>query len=324
MEFREADGVEIFSLMDNSVDFLSEVNNKEASSFRHWARQRYGKEWTTTHNELPFAEHGFSMLVRVFSGSKSHTILFDTGSSPNGIIENSRRMGLDLREIGSIVLSHGHFDHSGGLLSVLNVINRANLPLIVHDDVFAKRGSANKDGSVSPYPEFPSKEMLRSTRLFSTKQPFVIADGLALVTGEVLRQTDYEKGYPEHRANVHGSWQPDPLIWDDQALVVDIRGKGLVVLSGCAHAGIINTVMYAKTITGVNNVYAVIGGFHLAGKGAEDRIDQTVKALKEINPKLIVPAHCTGWKGISAIANTLPNAFVFNSVGNLYSIRSNS
>jgi 7,8-dihydropterin-6-yl-methyl-4-(beta-D-ribofuranosyl)aminobenzene 5'-phosphate synthase len=117
---------------------------------------------------------------------------------------------------------------------------------------------------------------------------------------------------------LNGSWQPDPLVRDERAIAINIRRKGLVVLSGCAHAGIINTISYAQQITGTVKVYVVMGGFHLAGKEFENRIQPTIKELQRINPKLIVPSHCTGWKAMCAIAKTLPEAFVWTSVGNLY------
>jgi 7,8-dihydropterin-6-yl-methyl-4-(beta-D-ribofuranosyl)aminobenzene 5'-phosphate synthase len=218
------------------------------------------------------------------------------------------------------VLSHGHYDHSGGLVSVLKAINKVDLPIIVHDDMFKKRGVANQDGTIRTYPEFPTKEQIGSAQLTSTKKPILIADDLALVTGEIPRLTSYEKGYLPHRAFVHGSWQPDPWIRDDRAIVINIKGKGLVILTGCAHAGIINTVHYSQKITRLNSVYAVIGGFHLAGKEGESRIEQTVKELRQVNPKLVVPSHCTGWRAMCTIANELPDAFVWNSVGNLYRI----
>jgi 7,8-dihydropterin-6-yl-methyl-4-(beta-D-ribofuranosyl)aminobenzene 5'-phosphate synthase len=319
-ELREADYAEVFSLVDSSLDFLSTVDNKDTSSFRQWTRKRYGPEWANTHHQLPFAEHGFSMLIRVLAEDKSHSILFDTGNSPNGVVENSTRMNIDLSEIESIVLSHGHYDHSGGLLSVIKAVNRADLPLIVHDDMFTKRGVANEDGSIRPYPEFPSRETLSSTRLISNKKPLLIASGMALVTGEIPRKTSYEEGYISHRVFERGSWRPDPWIWDDRALIIRVKRKGLVVFTGCAHAGIINTVKYSQTIAGLDSVYAVIGGFHLAGREGERRIERTLKELKQISPKLIVPSHCTGWRAMCRIANEFPNVFVWNSVGNLYSI----
>ena len=113
-------------------------------------------------------------------------------------------------------------------------------------------------------------------------------------------------------------WQPDPLILDERALVFNIKDKGLVIISGCAHAGIINTIQYAQQITGTTKVYAVLGGFHLAGKEFEKRIESYNRGTKKINPELIVPSHCTGWRALYAIHEKFSEAFVANSVGNLY------
>jgi len=314
----EVDGVEIFSLVDNSVDFLSSIEKDDAQSVRQWTKKVHGKEWTSAHSQLPFAEHGFSMFIRVFRGKKSVSILFDTGVSEDGVVENARRMGLDLGEVEYVVLSHGHYDHFGGLLSALKMINKVNLPLIVHEDMFKKRGPANIDGKVRPYPEFPARDLLSPAQIILTKQPYLISEGMALVTGEIPRETSFETGFLQHKSIVNGIWQPDKLILDDRAIVFNVKGKGLVVMSGCAHAGIINTLHYAQRITGVPTVYVVMGGFHLAGKENEDRIQQTVKELQRISPKRIIPSHCAGWRGILAIANAFPDAFVSNSVGNRY------
>jgi 7,8-dihydropterin-6-yl-methyl-4-(beta-D-ribofuranosyl)aminobenzene 5'-phosphate synthase len=317
---KEADAVEIISIVDNSVDFLSTVNKRQAQSFRQWKRERDGQEWGTSHFQMPFAEHGFSMLIRVFSENKSRCVLFDTGGSPMGMVENAERMDINLREVESIIISHGHYDHFGGLLSAVKAVNKADLPIIVHENMFKTRGSANAKGKVRKYPEFPTEAQLSPARLVSTKQPSLTAGGMVCVTGEIPRKTSFETGYTQHKAFVSGAWKSDPLIIDERAVAVNIRGKGLVVLSGCAHAGIINTVAYAQQITGTEKVYAVMGGFHLAGKTFENRIQPTIEELQRINPELIVPSHCTGWKAMCAIAKTLPEALVWNSVGNLYKI----
>jgi 7,8-dihydropterin-6-yl-methyl-4-(beta-D-ribofuranosyl)aminobenzene 5'-phosphate synthase len=316
-ELTEVNGVEVLSLIDNTVDFLSTTNRKEVQSFRQWTRKRSSKEAVVSHT-LPFAEHGFSMLIRVLQGRKSTSILFDTGCSSDGVIVNAERMGVDLREVECIVLSHGHYDHTGGLLSALKAIGKANLPVVVHEDVFKTRGTANPDGTVRAYPEFPTREQLKKARLIETKQPLLIAGDRVLVTGEIPRETSFEKGYLKHKALVKGVWQADPWIWDDQAVAVNVKGKGLVILSGCAHAGIINTVCYAQRVTGVADVCAVIGGFHLAGKEGEGRIKQSAEELRRISPSLVVPCHCTGWRAKFALAAAMPDAFVWNSVGNLY------
>jgi 7,8-dihydropterin-6-yl-methyl-4-(beta-D-ribofuranosyl)aminobenzene 5'-phosphate synthase len=316
----EIDGLEVLSLVDDSLDFLSTIDRKEAQSFRQWTKKRYGQEWTRTHSQLPFAEHGFSMLIRVLFGRKTVNILFDTGISADGAVENAKRMGLELSEVEYVVLSHGHYDHFGGLVSVLKKIYKANVPVIVHEDMFKIRGVANSDGTIRIYPEFPTMQQLGSSQLINSKQPYLIGDGTILVTGEIPRETNFEKGFLQHRALVDGTWQPDPLILDDRAVVFNVKGKGLVIISGCAHAGIINTILYAQRISGIMKTYAVMGGFHLAGKENENRIDQTVKELERISPKLIVPSHCTGWRGMCAIAKALPEAYVRSSVGNLYQL----
>jgi len=309
VSLNEVDRAEIISLVDNSVDFLSTIDKGDVKQVREWAKGL---------TQLPTAEHGFSMLIRVFNGGKSHSILFDTGSSPNGLVANAKRMGLNLREVECIVLSHGHYDHFGGILSALKAIGKDNLPVIVHEDMFKTRGVANVDGTIRKYPTFPTENNVKPAKYIKKRHPYLIANNTILVTGEIPRKTSFEKGYLQHRILIDGKWQPDPWILDDRAIVINVRQRGLVILSGCAHAGIINTTLYAQQITGTADVYAVLGGFHLSGKEYEPRISQTVKKLKQINPKFLVPSHCTGWRGIQAIARAIPDAFVWNSVGNLY------
>ena len=316
---KEVDNVEILSLVDNSVNFLSSIK-KQVHSFRQWKRKREGKEGVKAHFNLPFAEHGFSVLIRVFSGDESSCVLFDTGGSPIGMVENAKRMGISLNEVESIVLSHGHYDHFGGLVAAVKAVGKADLPIIVHKNMFKTRGSANAMGKVRQYPDFPSEAQLSPAHLVSTKQPSLTADGMVCVTGEITRKTGFETGYKQHRAFASGAWKPDPLIADERAVVINIKEKGLVILSGCAHAGIINTVYYSQQIMGTEKVYAVMGGFHLAGKTFENRIQPTIEELQRIKPKLIVASHCTGWKAMCALAEALPEAFVWNSVGNLYRI----
>jgi 7,8-dihydropterin-6-yl-methyl-4-(beta-D-ribofuranosyl)aminobenzene 5'-phosphate synthase len=136
-----------------------------------------------------------------------------------------------------------------------------------------------------------------------------------LITGEVDRTTPFEKGFAVHQAYRDDAWVPDPLILDDQALIVHVRDKGLVVLTGCGHAGIVNIVRYAQRLTNVSKVHAVIGGFHLSGALFDPIVDATVDALAGIAPDVIVPAHCTGLRAVRAIAGRFPDAFIQNSVG---------
>jgi len=315
---KEVDSVEIVSLVDNCVDFLSTIERKEVYQARKWVKERKGDGWMREHFRLPVAEHGFSVLVRAFRGDGFHSILFDAGGSSDGVVANADRMGLDLSEIESIVLSHGHYDHFGGLLAVLRVVNKAGLPIVVHEDMFKARGIAEPDGTVRKHLDFPTDNQAKPARYVRTKQPHLLAGDTILVTGEIPRKTDFEKGFSQHRVFVDGKWQPDPHVRDDRAIAISIKQKGLVIISGCAHSGIVNTALYAKQITAANDVFAIMGGFHLAGKEFEPRIVPTVKELKLLNPQLILPSHCTGWRGTYAIAQAMPDAFIWGSVGNLY------
>lgn len=313
----ELDHIEIVSLMDNNIEFTLPTKNKNIQTFRQSIKKH--QKGKTNPNIPPFAEHGFSLLIRVYHNNSCNTVLFDTGISSNGIIINAKRMGLDLKEIDNIVISHGHYDHFGGLLSVIKEINKPNLPIIIHADALKKRGSLNSKGKIRAYPVFPIEKKLKKASLIKIKKHKIILNKKILITGEIPRKTNFEIGYPKHRTFTEGSWKPDQWIWDDQAIVIKLK-KGLVVISGCAHAGIINTVNYAKQITGINKIHTIIGGFHLSGKQGENKIAKTVEQIKLINPEIIIPLHCTGWKAKFAIATAMPNKFIWNSVGNFYKL----
>lgn len=318
---REVENVEILSLVDNNVDFLSSVDREEVLTVQKWVRRLKGEKWVEKNFRFPIAEHGFSMLVRILDKNKPHTVLFDAGISSQGVVKNAQGMGVELSEVESIIISHGHVDHFGGLTEVVKAVSKQNLPVIVHGDAFKTRGKED-NGKVRRYPDFPTESQVKPAKYVKIKQPYPIAQNMAAVTGEIPRKTSFEKGYSKHRVLVKGSWQPDPWIWDDQALVINVKNKGIIVIAGCAHAGIINTINYAQKIAQTKNVYAIFGGFHLAGEEFEQRIKGTVETLKQFNPKLVAPSHCTGWRATHAIAKALPKAFVWNSVGNLYKLSS--
>jgi 7,8-dihydropterin-6-yl-methyl-4-(beta-D-ribofuranosyl)aminobenzene 5'-phosphate synthase len=230
-------------------------------------------------------------------------------------------MGIDLSEVSYVVLSHGHYDHFGGLQVAVKAINKIDLPIIAHEDMINRRGTVNHSGDLREYPPFPDLKELSPAKIVNTKKPHLIANDLACITGEIPRKVTFEKGSAQNRIYRDNSWQPDLLVLDDRALVINVKDKGLVIISGCAHAGIINTIRYAQQITGLAKVYAILGGFHLAGKEFEKRIEPTIEELKKINPELIVPSHCTGWRALISIAQAFPNAFICSSVGNIYQFK---
>jgi 7,8-dihydropterin-6-yl-methyl-4-(beta-D-ribofuranosyl)aminobenzene 5'-phosphate synthase len=219
-----------------------------------------------------------------------------------------------------VVLSHGHFDHVMGLDGLARRLGPRNLPLLLHPDFWTRRRVLLPNG-VWDLP-MPSRAGIEGGgfQVIEDRQPSFLLDGRLLITGEVDRTSGFEKGFPGHQAWRDGGWQPDPLIHDDQAAVLHVRDKGLVVLTGCGHAGIVNIVRHAKRLTGVSTVYAVLGGFHLSGGLFEQIIPPTVAALAAEEPEVVVPAHCTGWKAQLALAAGLPGAFRPNSVGSRFEL----
>ncbi|WP_108923843.1 MBL fold metallo-hydrolase [Mycobacterium montefiorense] len=267
------------------------------------------------------AEHGFSALVTVRRGNRSHTLLFDTGVSPDGMATNMERLGVDVADIEAVVLSHGHFDHAGGFAGLARLRGRTGLPLTVHPLVWSRRRIALPG---RPGWELPvlSKSSLQCEgfEVIERRQPSILLDGSVLITGEIDRTTDFEIGMKFHEVSRDGAWEPDPLIVDDQALVVHVRGLGLVVLTGCGHGGAINIARHAMRLTGVDRLHGLLGGFHLTGPGFEPIIEPTVDALVALSPGLVVPAHCTGWRAQVRLATALPDAFVPSAVGTSFAL----
>jgi 7,8-dihydropterin-6-yl-methyl-4-(beta-D-ribofuranosyl)aminobenzene 5'-phosphate synthase len=266
------------------------------------------------------AEHGFSALVTVRRGGTESMLLFDTGVSPDGLAVNAERLGLGLGDLQGVVLSHGHFDHAGGFDGLARLRGRSGLPLTVHPAAWTRRRLAPPGGQPFEMPTLSPGALAREGfQLIERRQPSVLVDGSVLITGEVERTTRFERGMPPaHQAWDGGDWHHDAEVIDDQALVVHVRGQGLVVLSGCGHAGIVNIVRHAMRLTGVPQLHAVIGGFHLSGPAFEPIIAPTVLALTELTPAMIVPGHCTGWRAQHALAAALPDAWVPSSVGSSY------
>jgi 7,8-dihydropterin-6-yl-methyl-4-(beta-D-ribofuranosyl)aminobenzene 5'-phosphate synthase len=262
------------------------------------------------------AEPGFSALVRIEKDGRQRTLLFDTGVSPTGMVENMRRLALSPSDVEVIVLSHGHWDHVTGMEGLTQALGRANLPVLIHPEFWSRRRISFPGLDPAELPS-TSRSALEGAgfEIVEDRRPSFLLDGAALITGEVDRTTEFETGFRGHEAFRRGNWQPDPLILDDQALVLRLGDRGLVVVSGCGHAGIVNTVRYALELTGEQRVAAVIGGFHLNGPMFEGIIEPTVRAFDELSPELLVPAHCTGWKAVHQLAARFPNAFVQSAVG---------
>lgn len=293
--------------MDNAIDLLmvgSEVAHRLPLGPNPFERPQ------------PIAEHGFSALIVVTQGDRTGTVLFDTGISRTGILHNLDAMEINAQDIQAIILSHGHADHAMGLPGLLDRLGPRHLPLVLHPDAYLERRVVLPNGEALHIPP-PRKSDLQRENIEIVEEvgPSMLVDGLILVSGEVARTIPYETGFSVHQARRHGAWEPDPLIMDDQCAIVNVRDKGLVIVTGCGHSGIINTIRNTQALTGVEAVYAVIGGFHLTGALFEPRIAATVAALRAIGPRYVMPGHCTGWVATHQIARALPQAFIANSVG---------
>jgi 7,8-dihydropterin-6-yl-methyl-4-(beta-D-ribofuranosyl)aminobenzene 5'-phosphate synthase len=315
-----ADAVTLTTLVDNNSDLLLADQGpvKRAGLLAAAGAGRLPSTVLDTGEtfDIPLAEHGFAMLVTVTRGQTEHRLLFDAGMTPDGLCDNMRRLGVAPGDIEAVVLSHGHSDHVTGLDGFIRAVHPANAPLVVHPGAWAKRRIAIP-GLLELELPAPSRRSLNEAgfEVIEREEPSLLFDGSVLITGEVDRTTDFEHGLPFHEALVDGTWVADPVIVDDQALIVNVAGHGLVVLTGCGHAGIVNIVRYARRLTGVDEVAAIVGGFHLSGPAFEPIIDITVDALAELDPDVVVPAHCTGWRAGYALATRLPDAYIPNSVG---------
>lgn len=313
------DSVRITSLVDNTADTT-------APSAGPARRTGWGtgtleaRTMVGGRTSVPLvAEHGFSALVDVTRGKTTHRILFDTGVSPNGMIENMRRLEVDPTTIEVIVLSHGHYDHTAGLHGLIDVLGPPNMPVYLHPEFWNRRRVVIEGRDPREMPT-TSRRALQDAGfdIIEQAQPSFLLGGSVLVTGEIDRTAAFEQGFPGHEALRGTTWQPDPSILDDQALVLNLRGKGLVVLTGCGHAGVVNILRHVTRLTGIDEIHGLIGGFHLGSRAMLNRIAPTVEALAAFDPTYLVPAHCTGFRATHALAERLPEALIPNTVGTVY------
>jgi len=306
MNLTPVDRLEILILVDNATDMLSStpshVESEAAGLMRRGIRMLAGKC-------LCCAAHGLSCLITVHHGTASHTVLFDTGPEEYSFERNVTRLGADLGSVESIVLSHGHWDHAGAMLLALGMIRNRNggrkIPYYAHPGMFHSRAVRMPNGVLRLMEDIPSVEDLTAfgAEVIVTTEPQVMHDSMFFVSGEIPRVTSYERGFPgQVRLMEDGkSWEADELLLDERFLAVNVAGKGLVVLSACSHAGVVNVLMHARDRFPDVPLHAVMGGLHLSGPN-EAVISQTVEGLRSFDLKTIAAGHCTGWRALTALA----------------------
>ncbi len=308
VHLKEVDKVEILTLQDNYIDIAAHDGTAIV--------QRATSEDASGNRVSILAEHGFSAVVSLTAAGKTRKALFDFGFSATGALQNASTLGVHLAEIEAMILSHGHMDHHGGLPAFVERIGGKGIELVLHPAAFRSARYLKLSEERRMRLPSPDRGRLETTgvRVVPSPTPRPMLGDTLLFLGEVPRRTEFEKGMLKARYEEGGTEKFDPME-DDSAVVAHVKGKGLVVLSGCSHSGIVNTVTYARQVTGVDELFAVMGGFHLTGADFEPIIGRTTEALKALNPRFIVPTHCTGRKACMHIEREMPDQFLLNMSG---------
>lgn len=318
-DIQAVDSLEVLVIVDNATDSLS-TNPKNVQS--EWGGLLTGGRMRLLSGRgTCCAHHGLSVLLTAHLDGSRRSVLFDAGPEPSTFMRNAGILGVDFAAVEAVVLSHGHWDHAGGLVAAVEAIAaaRAGVDCFMHPGMFAERGMQRPGGDVLRFEPVPGAQALEQAgaRVTSTREPQVLAGGAFYLSGEIPRQTAYETGFPGHVRMQADSWEPDPLILDERFLAVHLRDKGQLVLSACSHAGVVNVLMHARSLFPSVPLYGVLGGLHLAG-ATEKIIPETVADLRQFGLKIVAPGHCTGWRALAAIAGAFGDELVPLAVGKRY------
>lgn len=319
------DRLEILIVVDNVTDSLSTNPNNVQTEWAGLVQS--GRMQVLSGKATCCAHHGLSVLITAYIGSDKRTLLFDAGPHGETLLRNAKILGVDLAQVEAVVLSHGHWDHAGGLVSAIKEITvgrGANkVECYVHPGMFAERAVQKPDGEVIRFERVPNVDQLAQAgaKVINSNEPQFVADGAFYLSGEIPRRTAYETGLPGHvrRESEEQRWEPDPLILDERFISVHVKDKGQVVFSACSHAGLVNVLTHAQSVFPEVELYGVFGGLHLSG-ATEKIIPQTVDDLRQFDLQLIAAGHCTGWRALSVMSNVFGDELVPLAVGKRYTL----
>ena len=307
VKIAEVDKVTVWVLTDNYYDALRPDS-------------KISKRYRVAPGKSIHAEHGLAYYIETVVNGKTFAAMFDYGLDPIGVMNNIALLGLDLGKANAFSLSHGHFDHFMAAIGILKqnqskIVN--GTPFYVGQEAFLRRYSLRPGGTEVMDIGQLRKEDIEALglKVVEVKDLTQIIPG-AYFTGNIERTTTYEKVPPSLLVKRADKPEPDDFR-GEQALFFNLKGKGLVVLSGCAHSGIVNTVRQAQKVAGIQKIHAVMGGFHLINAKPEV-IQQTVADIKAIKPDYIAPTHCTGFEAIVAFGQAMPGEFSLNTAGTQY------
>ena len=245
--------------------------------------------------ESPYlGQHGIALLLETQRGAETHTILIDVAQNPDALLTNMELMNINVSEIETIVLTHCHYDHTQGIVKILQKIGRSNVPVVAHPSIFRPHFITDPCLTHIGVGTQDSQRHIEDAGgiLFLTDEPLQLLPGVT-TTGEVKRQTEFEDPGIALKTIKNGKIKED-LVLDDISVIANVKDKGLVILTGCSHAGIINIVRYAVEITQHDTIEGIIGGFHLV-EASEEKIKRTVIELSKLDINWIAAGHCTGF-----------------------------